>query len=183
MFFWTYQTLNENAINIAGIRTKYFCKLWNSFRVLLTSLCDMLLASSAFCKDITQRNSTVKLSDVSGKWADILWEVLWKSFLSFSQMEYFYSLFNFCSLKAFPSAWITLALQPRINQNKYSWTNSLACQSTLCMFCCCHGANSVPIGSQNHIITEASSSSTQCETLFHFSGNKPLAFFYKEYWK
>ncbi len=123
----------------------------------------------AFSIDITKRNSAVKLSDVSGKWADILWEVL-----SFAPNGIFYFRFNSCSLKAFPSAWVTQTVQPRINQNKHSWTSSLACQSTLCVFCCCHGANSVPVGSRNHIITETSSSPTQSEKLFHFSGNIPL---------
>lgn len=89
-------------------------------------------------------------------------------------MEYFYFQFNSCSLKAFPSAWVTQTLRSRINQSKHSWTSSLACQSTLCVFCCCHGANSVPVGSRNHIITETSSPSTQSKKLFHFNGNIPL---------
>ncbi len=88
-------------------------------------------------------------------------------------MEYFYFRFNSCSLKAFRSAWVTQTVQPRISQNKHSWTSSLACQSTLYVFCCCQ-ANSVPVGSRNHIITETSSSSTQSEKHFHFSGNIPL---------
>ncbi len=87
-------------------------------------------------------------------------------------MEYFYFRFNSCSLKAFRSAWVTQTVQPRISQNKHSWTSSLACQSTLYVFCCCQ-ANSVPVGSRNHIITETSSSSTQSEKHFHFSGNIP----------
>ncbi len=88
-------------------------------------------------------------------------------------MEYFYFRFNSCSLKAFRSAWVTQTVQPRISQKKHSWTSSLACQSTLYVFCCCQ-ANSVPVGSRNHIITETSSSSTQSEKHFHFSGNIPL---------
>ncbi len=88
-------------------------------------------------------------------------------------MEYFYFRFNSCSLKAFRSAWVTQTVQPRISQNKHSWTSSLTRQSTLYVFCCCQ-ANSVPVGSRNHIITETSSSSTQSEKHFRFSGNIPL---------
>ncbi len=86
-------------------------------------------------------------------------------FLSFAPNGIFLFRFNSCSLKAFRSAWVTQTVQPRISQNKHSWTSSLACQSTLYVFCCCQ-ANSVPVGSRNHIITETSSSSTPSEKHF-----------------